>query len=102
MQNVIRNRVRVREVRLPSDGRVSRSTGRNGSARHRSSETSACMEGLSRGSHRYLPLSRGFDETGHHPVTRARREESSRGAEMAQSPSAVVRPLIVAPGSSSK
>src|SRR6266700_289157 len=93
MQNVITNRERAREARLPGDGRLlgnrslSRSAGRKGappdcSVPHRPVETSDRVRlsvdiGTS-------PSSGWIDATGHHRVTRARREESSSGAKIGE------------------
>src|SRR6266700_2263036 len=92
MQNVIRKRARAREARLPGGGRFLgngsffRSAGRrvastDGSVPHRPVENSDRV----RRSVELIgtPLSFGWmDATGHHRVTRARREGSTRGAEI--------------------
>src|SRR6266403_2026718 len=85
MQNVIRKRAKPREARLPSDARLRRNrslagpmlASTDGSAAHRPAEDSDCLR-LSIIS--TSPSSRWIDAAGHHRVTRARREESSRGA----------------------
>jgi len=76
---MIRKRVRLREALLPSDGRliIASSDG----LLDRSAENSDAV-GLTVEAIGYLPLFRLIDATGHQAVARARRKESSRGAEI--------------------